>query len=90
MNLNPCLNIFEIKENNNKKEIEVIQHINLKRSKENQNKTKYNKILEINTPNNDCFVLFADNIIELWFNNNKNNIINYEFIQSLKIVIKYQ
>ena len=85
LNLNPCLNIFEIKENNNKKEIEVIQHINLKRSKENQNKTKYNKILEINTPNNDCFVLFADNIIELWFNNNKNNIINYEFIQSLKI-----
>ena len=82
LNLNPCLNIFKIKENNNKKEVEKIQHINLRK---NQNKNKYNKIYEINTKNNDCFILFSENKIELWLNNNHNNNINYECIQTLQI-----
>ena len=85
LNLNPCLNIFKIKDDNNKQEIEIIQHINLRTNQNNQNKNKYNKIYEINTDNNDCFILFSDNIIELWLNKNKNNNIKYEFVQIIHI-----
>ena len=82
LNLNPCLNIFKIKNNNNKKEVDVIQHINLRKK---QNRNKYNKIFEINMSNNDCLIIFGENIIEIWSNNNKNKNINYEFIQLLEI-----
>ena len=87
LNLNPCLNIFKIKDdNNNKQEIDIIQHINLRKKQNNQNKNKYNKIYEINTNNNDCFILFGDNIIELWLINNRNtNDIKYEFVQLIHI-----
>lgn len=87
LDLNPCLNVFKIKDNNNKKEIDVIQHINLRKNKNNQNKSKYNKIFEITSQNSDCFLLFGDNIIEIWLNNNKNNNINYECVQILQIEI---
>ena len=85
LNLNPCLNIFKIKDNNNKKEIEIIQHNNLTKNQNNQNKVKYNKIFEIITKYNDCFILLGDNIIELWINNNNNKNINYEFVHFIKI-----
>ena len=82
LNLNPCLNIFKIKDNNNKKEVDIIQHINLRKK---QNRNKYNKIYEINMANNDCLLLFGDNMIEIWSNNIKNKNINYEFVQLFKI-----
>ena len=86
LDLNPCLNIFKIKDDNNKQEIDIIQHINLRKKQNNQNKNKYNKIYEINTNNNDCFILFGDNIIELWLINNRNtNDIKYEFVQLIHI-----
>ena len=88
MNLNPCLNIFKINENinnSNTKKIEIIQHINLTKNQNNQNKVKYNKIFEIITKYNDCFILLGDNIIELWINNNNNKNINYEFVHFIKI-----
>ena len=88
LNLNPCLNIFKINDNINKKEIEMIQHINLTQNKNNnRNKVKYNKIFEINTKYNDCFILLGDNTIELWINNNNNSnkTINYEFIHLIEI-----
>ena len=82
LNLNPCLNIFKIKDNNNKKEVDIIQHVNLRKK---QNRNKYNKIYEINMANNDCLLLFGDNMVEIWSNNIKNKNINYEFVQLFKI-----
>ena len=82
LNLNPCLNIFKIKDNNNKKEVEIIQHINLRK---NQNRIKYNKIFEINLIHNDCLILFGENLIEIWSNNTQNKNINYECSQIFKI-----
>ena len=40
LDLNPCLNIFKIKDDNNKQEIDIIQHINLRKKQNNQNKNK--------------------------------------------------
>ena len=82
LDLNPCLNIFKIKENNNKTQVDIIQHKNLRK---NQNRNKYNKLYETNLPNNDCLILFGENIIEIWSNNIKNKNVNYEFIQIIKI-----
>ncbi len=82
LNLNPCLNIFKFKDN--KKEIEILQHINLRK---NGNKLKYNKVMDINTNNGDYFILFGEDIIELWMNKNYNNknydITNYECVYIL-------
>ena len=82
LNLNPCLNIFKIKDNINKKEVEIIQHINLRK---NQNRMKYNKIFELNLIHNDCLILFGENLIEIWSNIAKNKNINYGCSQILKI-----
>ena len=84
LNLNPCINIFKFKNSsqNDNKEIEVLQHINLK----NNNKSlKYYKIYECNIRNKDYLILLSENKIELWLNNNNNNkdIVNYERIYSL-------
>ena len=78
--LNPCLNIFKLKDTKNgNKEIETIQHINLK---DKNNKKKYNKIIEFNKINKDYLLLFGEEKIELWSNSNQNNI-NYEKIFTL-------
>lgn len=82
LDLNPCLNIFKIKEDNNKKQLDIIQHKNLRK---NQNRNRYNKLYEINMLNNDCLILLGENIIEIWTNNIKNKNINYEFVQLIKI-----
>ena len=86
LDLNPCLNIFKLKDNNKtkQKEIEVLQHINLKNGKNKKNKTKYNKICELNTIIKDYFILFSEDKIELYSNNNKGNKINYERVYVLK------
>ncbi len=71
LSLNPCINIFKIKINSKtgEKEIEKLFHINIK----NKNKIKYNKIFELNTKNKDYFVLFGEDIIELWSKNDTDN-----------------
>ena len=72
INLNPCLTIFELQKtsSNSWYEFKIIQHINLK-SKNRAN--KYNKIIEINTKDNDYFLLLGNNrIIELWQKNDNN------------------
>ena len=82
LSLNPCINIFKLKDNTKtgNKEIEPIQHINLK---ENKNKNKYDKIIEFNKKNKDYLLLLGEEKIELWFNNNYNNHINYVKIFTL-------
>ena len=70
LNLNPCLNIFKLKKGtqNENKEIEILQHINLE---DKSNKYKYYKVFELNSKNKDYLVLFSEDRIELWSNNNK-------------------
>ena len=84
LSLNPCFNVFKLIDNpkTGLKEIETIQHINLK---DNKNKNKYNKVIEFNKKNKDYLLLFGDEKIELWYNNNYNNhdIINYEKVYTL-------
>ena len=83
LSLNPCINIFKIKSNSNhgEKEIEKLFHIKIK----NKNKIKYNKILEFNTKINDYFLLFGEDIIELWSKKeNDNNKVSYQRTHMLK------
>ena len=83
LSLNPCINVFKIKNNSNtgEKEIEKLFHINIK----NKNKIKYNKILEFNTIKKDYFLLFGEDIIELWSKNeNDNNKVSYQRTHILK------
>ena len=84
LNLNPCLNIFKLKENkdNNQKEIENLYHLNLKQY---MKKSKYNKIFELNTSKKDYLILFSEEKIELWANNNNKGVINYERRYILKL-----
>ena len=78
LDLNPCINIFKLKNEN--KEIEILQHINLKNK---NNKKKYYKIFELNTKKRDYLTLFAEDKIELWSKTNNKNIIQYEKIYTL-------
>ena len=78
LNLNPCINIFRIKNEN--KEIEILQHINLKNK---NNKIKYYKVFELNTKKRDYFTLFNEDKIELWAKNNNKDIVQYEKIYTL-------
>ena len=83
LSLNPCINIFKIKSNSitGEKEIEKLFHIKIK----NKNKIKYNKILEFNTKKKDYFLLFGEDIIELWSKNeNDNNKVSYQRTHMLK------
>jgi hypothetical protein len=73
LSLNPCINIFKIKDIENKKEIEILQHINLK---DNINKSKYHKLFEFNTENDDYLLIFGEEKIELWSKSKDNNNIN--------------
>ena len=85
LSINPCINVFKIKSNSKtgEKEIEKLFHINIK----NKNKIKYNKIFEFNTKNRDYFVLFGEDIIELWSKNDTdNNIVSYQRVHILKNV----
>ena len=78
LNLNPCINIFKIKDNQNKKEIEILQHINLKN---NTTKSKYHKLFELSTENDDYLFIFGEEKIELWRKNKDNNNTNTNNIQ---------
>ena len=83
LNLNPCLNIFNIKNSSGKdnKVIEVLQHINIKTNNKNK---KYYKLFELNIKNKNYLLLFSEDKIELWLNNNNNKeIIHFEKIYTL-------
>ena len=83
LNLNPCLNIFKIKNNikEGKKEIEVLQHINLKDKK---TKSKYNKLFEFNSLQKDYLIIFGEEKIELLSKDNSKDIVNYQKVYTLK------
>ena len=78
LNLNHCINIFRLKNEN--KEIEILQHINMKNK---NNKIKYYKVFELNTKKRDYLTLFCEDKIELWSKNNNEYAAQYEKIYTL-------